>query len=226
MSPTDHPFVKSTLEGARRSSAKSVIPKELLSLGLVQGIASHYMANSSLAVIRFLFVLLVGYAGFLRADEILRMSILDISIFRGLMLVTLPKRKNYQYKEGHSLYLIGSDKVTRPAATSEKLSPHLPESDGSLPLVRRIVRSRSNEKFHDSKGVSYSTIRDEFRKFLKPFVLDVEAYGLHSIKSGATSNLRCRSVVDGLLERHAGWKISASKYRYIKCLTCFKSLIV
>ena len=52
---------------------------------------------------------------------------------------------------------------------------HLPERDGSLPLVRRTVRSKSNEKFHDSKGVSYSTMRDEFRKFLKPFVSEAKA---------------------------------------------------
>ena len=71
---------------------------------------------------------------------------------------------------------------------------HLPERDGSLPLVRRTVRSKSNEKFHDSKGVSYSTLRDEFRKFLKPFASDVKAYGLHSIKSGAASNPGCSKV--------------------------------
>ena len=95
--------------------------------------------------------------------------------------------KNDQYREGHSPYLIRSDKVICPVAISEKLSSHLPERDGSLPLVKRTV-------IHDSKGVSYSTLRDEFRKFLKPFVLDVKAYGLHSIKSGAASNPGCRKV--------------------------------
>lgn len=63
--------VKSTLEVARRSLVKPVTLKEPLSaLELVQGITSHYKSNSSLAVIRFLFALLVGYAGFLREDQI------------------------------------------------------------------------------------------------------------------------------------------------------------
>ncbi|XP_068706852.1 uncharacterized protein [Montipora foliosa] len=173
LSPADQPFVKSTLEGARRSLEKPIRPKEPLSLELVQRVASHYMSNDTLAVIRFLFVLLVGYADFLRVDEILRMSISDISIFPEHMLVSLPKTKNDQFREGHSLYLITSDRITCPVAILEKLLSHLPKSDGSLPLVRRIVRSKSNERFHDSKGVSYSTIRDKFRKFLKPFVSDV-----------------------------------------------------
>ena len=34
-------------------------------------------------------------------------------------------------------------------------------------------------------------MRDEFRKFLKPFVSEVKAYGLHSIKSGVASNPGC-----------------------------------
>lgn len=62
---------QSTLEVARRSLAKPVTLKEPLSaLELVQGVASHYMSNSSLGVIRFLSALLVGYAGFLREDQI------------------------------------------------------------------------------------------------------------------------------------------------------------
>ena len=113
------------------------------------------MLNGSLAVTRFLFVLLVGYAAFPCADEILRMSISDVSIFPVHMLVSLPKRKKDQYREGHSSYLIRSNKVTCPIPSSQKLLTHLTKCDGSLPLVRKTVKSKSNEKFHESKGVSY-----------------------------------------------------------------------
>ena len=36
--------------------------------------------------------------------------------------------------------------------------------------------------------MSYSTIRDEFKRFLGQFVSNVDHFGLHSIKSGAASN--------------------------------------
>ena len=67
----------------RISLAKPIRPKVSLSLELVQDDATwtHYMLNSSLVVIPFLFALLVHFAGFLQADEIIRMSIPDISIF-------------------------------------------------------------------------------------------------------------------------------------------------
>ena len=78
---TSHPLVKSSLEGARRKLARPVQPKEPLSVDTVCRIADHYISCSSLAVIRFLFILLVGFAGFFRMDEIRNLSVKDISIF-------------------------------------------------------------------------------------------------------------------------------------------------
>ena len=54
-SPTGHPLVKSSLEGARRKLARPVQPKEPLSIDTVARITGHYISSSSLAVIRFLF---------------------------------------------------------------------------------------------------------------------------------------------------------------------------
>ena len=62
--PTSHPLVKSSLEGARRHLARPIQPKEPLSVDTVLRIADHYHSSSSLAVIRFLFILLVGFAFF------------------------------------------------------------------------------------------------------------------------------------------------------------------
>ena len=108
-----------------------------------------------------------------------------------------------------------SDKVTCPVAVTEKLSALLPQSHSPLPLVRRIVKCKSKEYFHES----FSTIRDDLRSFLRPFVVDVGLFGLHSIKSGAASDPACRFLGNDLIDRHAGWRNSASKYRYIKYST-------
>ena len=67
-SPMDHHLVKMTLDGAKRSLSKPIKYKVPLSLSLVQDIALRFISNNALSVVRFLFILLVGYAGFLRAD--------------------------------------------------------------------------------------------------------------------------------------------------------------
>ena len=97
--PTGHPLVKSSLEGARRKLARPVQPKEPLSVDTVLRIAEYYISSSSLAVIRFLFVLLVGFAGFFRMDEIRNLTVKDVSIFNEYMSVFIPKRKNDQCME-------------------------------------------------------------------------------------------------------------------------------
>ena len=175
--PTGHPLVKSSLEGARRKLARPVQPKEPLSVDTVLRITEYYISSSSLAVIRFLFVLLVGFAGFFRVDEIRNLTVRDASIFNEYMSVFIPKRKNDQYREGHTSFLARSHKVTCPVSITERLLKLFPSTcESSSPLVRRIVKTKFRECFHASRGVSYSTLRDEFKKFVKPFVGDIALY--------------------------------------------------
>ena len=127
-------------------------------------------------------------------DEIRNLSVKDVSICNKYMSVFIPKRKNDQYREGHTSLLARSQKATCPVSITERLLKLLPlSSESSSALVRRIVKFKSKEHFHASKGVSYTTLREEFRKYVKPFVDDIASYGTHSIKSGAASNPACRT---------------------------------
>jgi len=108
-----------------------------------------------------------------------------------------------------------SRKATCPDSITERLLKLLPSSsESSSPLVRGIAKSKSEEYFHVSKDVSYTTLREEFRKYVKPFVDDIAKYGTHSIKSGAASNPVCRNLSADLLDMHAGWRCASSKHRY------------
>ena len=119
------------------------------------------------------------------------------------MLDSVPARKNDQYRQGHIVLVIRSNKVTCPVCITKKILALLPLSENkNLPLVRRIVKSKSKEYFHPCKSVSYSTIRAEFKKFLGQFVSSVDDFGLHSIKSGAALNPGCRLLNDNIIDRH------------------------
>ena len=100
--------------------------------------------------------------------------------------------------------------------TAEQLIKLLPQSSSEFPLVRRIVKVRSKEYFHPSLGVSVSTLSEEFKKHIKPFVSDISKYGTHSMKSGVASNLACRKIAGDLLDIYAGWRCESTKHRYIK----------
>ena len=71
--------------------------------------------------------------------------------------------KNDQHREGHTAVLARSGKVTCPVAVTERLDKILPQSSSAFPLVRKIMKAKSNEHFHSSLGVSMTTLRVEFK---------------------------------------------------------------
>ena len=147
--PTGYPLVKSSLEGARRKLARPVQPNEPLSVDTVLRIAEYYISSISLAVIRFLFVLLVGFAGFFRVDEIPNLTVRDVSIFSEYMSVFIPKRKNDQYREGHTSFLARSHKATCPVSITERLLKLFPSTcESSSPLVSLGSVFMLLEEFH------------------------------------------------------------------------------
>ena len=82
-SPTQHPTVVAATEGAKRKLFRPVQPKQPLAPDtVVKIVQSYYTASGSLAVIRFLFVLLVGYAGLFRISELLNVKVKDVYVGR------------------------------------------------------------------------------------------------------------------------------------------------
>ena len=87
--PLTHPLVKFALEGAKRRLARPVQPKEPLSVSTVQAIsiATDFASSALLSDLRFLFILLVGFAGFFRIDEIRNIGLRDVSVHSDHMSV-------------------------------------------------------------------------------------------------------------------------------------------
>ena len=104
-----------------------------------------------------------------------------------------------------------------PSCDNRRILSLLPDAkDSCFTVLRRIVSTKKGSYFHKSLGISYTTIRDEFRKYLSPFVENVDDYCLHSLNSGGASNDGYKLIDPELKDRHAGWKNPCSKRRYIK----------
>ena len=69
--------------GAKRRLGCPEQSKQPLTLDLITTFCEKYNGNSTLADVRFQFVLLVCYAGSLRVDEIQQLRIQDIAISEG-----------------------------------------------------------------------------------------------------------------------------------------------
>ncbi|CAH3104279.1 unnamed protein product [Pocillopora meandrina] len=104
--------------------------------------------------------------GFYCMGEIRALSVKDVSLCSEYMSVFIPKHKNDRCRERHTSLLARYHKATCLVYITERLLKLLPSStQSSFPLVRRLVKSKSKKYFHASKGVSYTTLREEFEKY-------------------------------------------------------------
>ena len=73
-------------------------------------------------------------------DEIRNLSVKDVSICNEYMSVFIPKRKNDQYREGHTSLLARSHKATCPVSITERLLKLLPLScESSSPSLDELL---------------------------------------------------------------------------------------
>ena len=91
----------------------------------------------------------------------------DISISGVGMSIFVFQRKNDQFREGHTSIIARSSKVSCPVSITERLLALLASPKESFSSVlRRMVPTKNGAYFHKSLGVNYSTIRDEFKKYI------------------------------------------------------------
>ena len=103
-------------------------------LEIVVSIAQYNnTVSASLAAdIRFLFVLLVGYAGLFRVSELLNVSVKDVSTDDIGISVFISQRKNDQFREGHTSVIARSNKISCPVAITERILSLLPDVKDSF----------------------------------------------------------------------------------------------
>lgn len=214
-SPTDHLLVKQLVEAAKRLYGTSRKPRKPITLETLSQIVSKYGGpQASLPDLRICFIFLVGFAGFMRCDELIHIQRKHISIFHDHMEIFIPHRKNDQYNEGHKVFIASSSKATCPVAITNRYLKVLPQnSDQSL--VCRLSYSRHGY-IAQKHAISYSRVREILLDSLKNVLPDISGYGTHSLKRGAASAAVNSGVVTSQqIDLHAGWKCADSKRSYV-----------
>ena len=224
LSPTEHPLVQSVFEGCRRMLAKPRTPKDPIQPHMLHHLMEkHGQEKASPADIRLLFIVLVGYTGFLRIGEILSIQVKHIQMSPPGMTIFLPKRKNDQFRSGSTVHIARSHKPTCPVAITERLLQMLPDSpDSNRPVVRRILSKHGVQTFHPTQGISYTTAKDIIKRELGIFFDDLTKLGTHSLRSGGASDPGCSNLSDLSMQSHGGWKCVQSKNKYIQPTTSMK----
>ena len=216
-SPTDDPMVKTALQGFKRLHSSPTSRKLPITPHILREIWKvHGQPNASLADLRILFISFISYAGFLRFDDLKKVSRNSCTFSQDCLSIHLPSSKSDQFRQGSDIVIARSGKDTCPVRVAERYFAALGDpSDCSLPVLRRLQVSKRG-LIPTSYPLSYSRTREIVLDAIKPFVPDISKYGLHSMRSGGASAAFNAQVPPFLISRQGRWSSDKARNKYLQ----------
>ena len=173
--PTDHPFVKQIVAGAKRMLAHRVTKRSLLQ----QRFCMHKLVEEAiddkaeLPAVRTITICLLGYAGFFRFDEITSLKESDISMYDDHMEVFVESSKTDQFREGAWVPIARTHSKACPVAMMEwyfRLAECTGDNDKHL--FRGLSCTKTGYRLRPSGGISYTRVRELVLERIKAIGLD------------------------------------------------------
>ena len=118
-SPSAHPFVEATLKGFQRSLAKPVTKKEPITVEMLDAIVQDAERSGSLSDLRLATACLLGFAAFLRFDELMHLRPCDFTITNEMMKIKIVRSKTDQLRQGDEVVVARTKSSTCPVAMME-----------------------------------------------------------------------------------------------------------
>lgn len=204
--PSDHSVVKQVIDAARRLLAKPTTRKNPLTVAQVTRTVTR-SEKGSLGDLQAAAMIALGFYGFLRWDDLSRITPEHLLFTPTHLVVYLEKRKTDQFREGSQVVISRADKEPCPVAVVEKFLKKGGHDCGKT-IWRRIQNTQNGQKLR-SAPMTYSRARELFKK------ADAKKYGLHSLRSGGATTAAALGISDRLLPRQGGWRTAKAKNNYI-----------
>lgn len=210
--PSEQSVVKQVTEAARRILAKPKSRKKPLSNVHVTAIVQR-LEKGALGELQMAAMISLGFYGFLRWDDLSRITPEHLVFASTHLIVHLEKRKNDQFREGTQVLIARADKAPCPVVVIEKFLAKGCHSPGTT-IWRRVQNTKNGQKLR-SAPMTYNRASELFKKELAKEGLDAKAYGLHSLRSGGATTAAALGISDHLLQRQGGWRTAQAKNNYI-----------
>ena len=216
-SPTDNSVVQAVRSASKRVLGTATVNrKEPISSDLILKIVCRANLDNPVDL-RNVTMYVLSFSGFFRFDDISRVRRSDISFKEGFMVIHVHKSKNDQLRKGNEVVI---SELSSPACPVKLLRKYLDKfqipPDSRDLIFKPISRGKSSCKLvSPDKPISYSSIRDGFRRDLKNIGVDPSKFGLHSLRSGGATSAANNVVNDRVFQRHGRWKSAEAKNIYV-----------
>lgn len=156
----------------------------------------------------------LGFFGFLRWDDLSKLTVDNLQFADSHLAIFLVQRKNDQFREGSWVFIARSDSSPCPVAVVEKFLK-VGSHDRKSRLFRRILHTRKRMELR-KEPMSYSRASELVKQELLREGLEPSLYGIHSLRAGGASAAAARGIPDRLFQRQGGWRSAKSRNNYIQ----------
>lgn len=214
--PTNNNFVNNLQESAKRIAHRKVNRKDPVSSGMLIELCRKYKDCNDLLVLRDLTMILFGFAGFLRYDEISSLFCKDVIIHNNYLTLKIKNSKTDQYRQGNEVLISKGDSDACPYSMYLRyINCAGVISDSSDYLFKPVFRSKGVAKLiYKNKKLSYTRTRESVVGRLREINCNLNL-GLHSLRSGGATAAAHSGVNERCILRHGRWSTETSKNMYI-----------
>lgn len=183
------------VEASKRIALQKTVKKEPLTVEHLKLLCQMYIKCEDLLIIRDLCMILLGFSGFLRFDELSSLKCNDITFKSNYVELNIAKSKTDQYRYGDQIVISKGQSVACPVNMLERyfLLANIDNTSSSF-LFKPVYRSGNQCRLiNKDKPLSYTRARECILKRLRMVVGDLNI-GLHSLCAGgatAAANANC-----------------------------------
>ena len=173
--------------------------------------------SGSLSDLRLATACVLGFAGFLRFDELIKLRPCEMVFSEEMLTIKIPGSKTDQLRQGDEVVIARTRTQTCPVATLERYMSRTatPREDQRF-LFRPIQKTKHGEQLRSAGKISYTCLRELFQKKLRSLGFNASSFGLHSLRAGGATAAANAKVPDRLFKRNGRWRSESAKDGYVK----------
>jgi len=216
--PTENNIVKQLLEASKRVCSKPVHKKDVLSSEMIQTLCLMYKDSTDVIDVRDLAMIILGYAGFMRMNEISELRCNDVQFKSDHFVINVRHSKTDIYRNGSEIIIAKGTTTACPYGILTKyMSLANLSNESNEYLFKPAFRSKAvSSLIKKDKKLSYTRARECIVKKLKLVGPELDI-GTHSLRaSGATNVANASSVSERCLKIHGRWKTDIAKDGYVQ----------
>ena len=203
-SPTLHPTVISTKEGALRLVCQLASHrKEPLEVTHLKQLAERTDFGNILHL-RSLVMFVLAFSGFFRSSELCLICSKHVQFCSSYVTIFIEKSKTDQLRESRAVVIAETRSSTCPCYLLMAYMSKANRAGNSDDYLFRPISSSENRKrlVSVNKPISYSAYKDSFKKSFSDIVPDISRFSTHSTRSGGATLAANSGVSEKNIQRH------------------------